>query len=267
MVTDNPPSTNSAATIFHGGKGSLSNRLEAPTPNIQPKINLLSGAIIGVEALIRWQHPERGLLLPVHFVPIAEDSSLILPIGRWVLREACLQARAWLEEGLPPITVAVNTSALEFRAKDFIENIRATLEETGLEPGYLELELTESVLMHDAESTSSVLHTLAELGVKLAVDDFGTGYSSLSYLRQFPIHTLKIDQSFVNDMTRNSGDATLVGAVISMGKSLNHHVIAEGVETAEQYAFLLDQKCDEGQGYYFSRPVAAEAFATLLRAS
>ena len=233
----------------------------------QPKINLLSGAIIGVEALIRWQHPERGLLLPVHFVPIAEDSSLILPIGRWVLREACLQARAWLEEGLPPITVAVNTSALEFRAKDFIENIRATLEETGLEPGYLELELTESVLMHDAESTSSVLHTLAELGVKLAVDDFGTGYSSLSYLRQFPIHTLKIDQSFVNDMTRNSGDATLVGAVISMGKSLNHHVIAEGVETAEQYAFLLDQKCDEGQGYYFSRPVAAEAFATLLRAS
>ena len=232
----------------------------------QPKINLQSGTIVGVEALIRWQHPERGLLLPVDFIPIAEDSGLILPIGRWVLRAACFQSRAWLQAGLPPVTIAVNTSALEFGAKDFLENIHATLTETGLDPHYLELELTESVLMRDAEAANSVLHVLADLGVKFAVDDFGTGYSSLSYLRQFPISTLKIDQSFVNQITTNPDDTTLVGAVISMGKSLKHRVIAEGVETSEQYAYLLNQQCDEGQGYYFSRPVAAEAFAILLRA-
>ena len=232
----------------------------------QPKINLQSGTIVGVEALIRWQHPERGLLLPVDFIPIAEDSGLILPIGRWVLRAACFQSRAWLQAGLPPVTIAVNTSALEFGAKDFLENIHATLTETGLDPHYLELELTESVLMRDAEAANSVLHVLADLGVKFAVDDFGTGYSSLSYLRQFPISTLKIDQSFVNQITTNPDDTTLVGAVISMGKSLKHRVIAEGVETSEQYAYLLNQQCDEGQGYYFSRPVEAEAFATLLRA-
>ena len=231
----------------------------------QPKINLHSGTIVGVEALIRWQHPERGLLPPSQFVPIAEDCGLILPIGRWVLREACLQVGAWLQAGLPPITVAVNTSALEFRAKDFLENIRATLEDTRSEPRYLELELTESILMRDAKSTDSMLHVLADLGVKLAVDDFGTGYSSLSYLRQFPIDTLKIDQSFVNRMTSSPDDATIVSAVISMGKSLKQRVIAEGVETPEQYAFLLAQHCDEGQGYYFYRPVVAEALATLLQ--
>jgi diguanylate cyclase (GGDEF)-like protein len=231
----------------------------------QPKINLHSGTIVGVEALIRWQHPERGLLPPAQFVPIAEDCGLILPIGRWVLREACLQLRAWLQAGLPPITVAVNTSALEFRAKDFLENIRATLEDTRSEPRYLELELTESILMRDAKSTDSMLHVLADLGVKLAVDDFGTGYSSLSYLRQFPIDTLKIDQSFVNRMTSNPDDATIVSAVISMGKSLKQRVIAEGVETPEQYRFLLAQHCDEGQGYYFCRPVVAEVLATLLQ--
>jgi len=231
----------------------------------QPKINLLSGAIVGVEALIRWQHPERGLLLPAQFVSIAEDCGLILPIGRWVLREACLQARAWLQAGLQPIAVAVNTSALEFHAKDFLENIRVTLEDTRLEPRYLEFELTESVLMRDAESTDSVLHALAGLGVKLAVDDFGTGYSSLSYLRQFPIDTLKIDQSFVNQMTSNPDDAAIVSAVISMGKSLKLCVIAEGVETPEQCAFLLDQHCDQSQGYYFGYPMVAEALATLLQ--
>ncbi len=231
----------------------------------QPKINLHSGTIVGVEALIRWQHPERGMVPPAQFIFIAEDCGLILPIGRWVLREACSQARAWRQAGLPPITVAVNTSALEFRAKDFLENIRAILEETCLEPRYLELELTESVLMRDAEFTDSKLHALADMGVKLAVDDFGTGYSSLSYLRQFPIDTLKIDQSFVNQMTSNPNDAAIVSAVISMAKSLKLCVIAEGVETPEQYAFLLVQHCDEGQGYYFARPVAAEALATLLQ--
>ena len=230
----------------------------------QPKINLHSGTIAGVEALIRWRHPQRGLLPPAQFVPIAEDCGLILPIGRWVLSEACRQARAWQDAGLPPITIAVNTSALEFHDKDFLENIRATLEATRLEPRFLELELTESVLMRDAESTDSMLHALADFGVKLAVDDFGTGYSSLSYLRQFPIDTLKIDQSFINQMTSNPDDAAIVTAVISMGKSLKQRVLAEGVETPEQYAFLLAQQCDEGQGSYFGRPVLAEEFAGLL---
>ena len=231
----------------------------------QPKINLHNGAIVGVEALIRWRHPQRGLLSPVQFVPIAEDCGLILPIGRWVLREACRQARAWQDAGLPPITVAINTSAAEFRADDFLDNLRATLEASRLEPRFLELELTESVLMRDAEATGSVLHALADLGIKLAVDDFGTGYSSLSYLRRFPIDTLKIDQSFVSRMTHNPDDAAVVGAVISMAKSLRLRVIAEGVETAEQAAFLQTQHCDEGQGYLFGRPVAAEALASLLQ--
>ena len=232
----------------------------------QPKINLESGTIVGVEALIRWQHPERGLLSPAEFVSIAEDCGLILPIGRWVLREACRQGQAWRLEGLPPITVAVNTSALEFRAKDFLANLRSTLAETGLEPRYLELELTESVLMRDAESADSVLHALAEMGVKLAIDDFGTGYSSLSYLRRFPIDALKIDQSFVKHMSGNPDDATIVSAVISMGKSLKQRVIAEGVETPEQYGFLRAQQCDEGQGFYFGRPVPAKSLATMLQA-
>ena len=231
----------------------------------QPKVNLESGAMVGVEALIRWQHPEHGLLLPSEFIPVAEDCGLILPIGRWALREACRQAQAWQQAGLRPITVAVNTSAIEFRDPGFLENVRATLHETGLAPGCLELELTESVLMRDAEATNRMLHTLADLGVKLTVDDFGTGYSSLSYLRQFPIDTLKIDQSFVQQMTSNPGDAGLVSAVINMGKSLNHRVIAEGVETSEQHAFLLSKRCDEGQGYYFGRPMEAHALAGLLQ--
>lgn len=186
---------------------------------------------------------------------IAEDSGMILPLGRWVLREACRQARAWQDAGLPPITVAVNTSALEFPRRGLSRILTCDLEESRLEPRYLELELTESVLMRDAASADSVLHALAGLGVKLAIDDFGTGYSSLSYLRQFPINTLKIDQSFVNQITSNTDDAAIVRAVISMGKSLKQRVIAEGVETAEQAAFLLAQHCDEGQGYFFSRPV------------
>jgi diguanylate cyclase len=231
----------------------------------QPKINLKSSSIVGAEALIRWQHPEQGLLPPAHFISIAEDCGLILPIGRWVLREACRQARLWQQASLPPIIVAVNISALEFRTKDFLDNIRAVIEETGLEPRYLELELTESVLMQDVGSTDSMLHALANLGVKLAIDDFGTGYSSLSYLRKFPINTLKIDQSFINQMCSNPDDAAIVSAVINMGKSLKLCVIAEGVESPEQAAFLLAQHCDEGQGYYFGCAMAAEALATLLQ--
>ncbi|MGA7181243.1 MAG: EAL domain-containing protein [Thiobacillaceae bacterium] len=233
----------------------------------QPKVDLHRGTIVGIEALVRWQHPQRGLIVPAQFLPIAEDSGLILPIGRWVLREACRQAWAWQDAGLPPIPAAVNTSALEFRARDFLEHLRATVEDTRLEPRYLELEVTESVLMRDAESTDSVLHALADLGVKLAVDDFGTGYSSLSYLRKFPINTLKIDQSFVNQITSNPDDALIVRAVISLGKSLKLRVIAEGVETAEQVAFLMAQHCDEGQGHFFSPPVAAETLAILQQTS
>ena len=232
----------------------------------QPKINLESGAVVGVEALIRWQHPELGLLSPADFVSIAEDCGLILPIGRWVLREACRQAQAWLLEGLPPITVAVNTSALEFRAKDFLFALRTILAETGLEPRNLELELTESVLMRDAESADSVLHALAKMGVKLAIDDFGTGCSSLSYLQRFPINALKIDQSFVKQMSGNPDDSTIVNAVISMGKSLKLRVIAEGVETPEQASLLRAQRCDEGQGYFFCRPMPPETLTPLFEA-
>lgn len=230
----------------------------------QPKMNLQSGRIVGVEALIRWEHPRLGLLLPAEFVPIAEDCGLILPMGRWVLREACLQAKAWMEAGLAPISVAVNTSALEFRAKDFLENVRSTLADTRLEACYLELELTESVLMLDAKASGSLLQAIADLGVKLSIDDFGTGYSSLSYLSQFPIDALKIDQSFVQQVNSNPDYATIVTAVITMGQSLRQRVVAEGVETPEQLAFLLAQNCDEGQGYYFGRPVAAATLTALL---
>lgn len=231
----------------------------------QPKINLHTGAIVGVEALIRWQHPQRGLLQPGHFVSIAEDCGLILPIGRWVLREACRQAGAWINSGLPAIIVAVNTSALEFRSEEFLENVRATLNTTGFDPHLLEIELTESILMRDVESTNSVLHSLSDMGIRLAIDDFGTGYSSLSYLRRFPINTLKIDKCFVNQLNTNPDDATIVQAVIGLGKSLHQQVIAEGVETQEQYEFLLAENCDEGQGYYFGRPLAPQSLAALLK--
>ncbi|QIB66908.1 putative bifunctional diguanylate cyclase/phosphodiesterase [Kineobactrum salinum] len=231
----------------------------------QPQIDLYSGAIVGVEALVRWQHPQRGLIAPGDFVPIAEDSGLILPLGRWVLREACRQAQAWQDMGLPAVSIAVNTSALEFRAKDFLVNLREILEQTRLSPRYLALELTESVLMSDANTTDTVLRELSAMGIHLAVDDFGTGYSSLSYLRRFPVDTLKIDSSFVNGMTHNADDASLVSAMISMGKSLKQRLIAEGVETAEQAAFLLEQQCDEGQGFFFARPMTAAACTPLLR--
>ena len=230
----------------------------------QPKIDLKSGKITGVEALIRWRHPERGLIPPAEFIPIAESCGLIVPIGRWVLREACTQAREWQGAGLPQIPVAVNISSVEFRDKNFLENLRATLNETGLEPRHLELELTESVLMQHVESTAFVLGELRAMGVQLAVDDFGTGYSSLSYLSQFPINSLKIDRSFVQGITSERDDAPIISAVINMGRSLRQRVIAEGVETREQLAFLQSRGCDEAQGYYFSRPVAAEQFAKLL---
>jgi diguanylate cyclase (GGDEF)-like protein/PAS domain S-box-containing protein len=258
---------NVRAVKLQAVEGSLRHALERQefVLHYQPKINLETGAIAGAEALIRWLHPDRGLVPPAQFVPIAEDSGLILPIGQWILREACRQARAWLDAGLGPMPVAVNISTVEFRSKNFLEGIRAILLETGLEPPFLELELTESVLMQHPESTASVLRALKSIGVRLAVDDFGTGYSSLSYLRRFPIDVLKIDQSFLHDIARpETKDAAIVSAVITMGKNLKHRVIVEGVETEEQVAFLRAHRCDEAQGFYFSPPVAPEQFAELL---
>jgi len=230
----------------------------------QPKVNLSTGLISGAEALIRWKHPVRGLVPPSDFIPIAEDCGLIVPIGNWVLREACKQACAWAKAGLPMITMAMNISAMEFRDADFLDGVFRILRETALDPKLLELELSESVLMKRAESTQSILNTLRASGVRLAVDDFGTGYSSLSYLRKFPIDALKIDQSFIRQITTAPDETTIVTAVISMGRSLKLRVVAEGVETPEELAFLQARQCDEAQGYYFSRPVLPEQFAKLL---
>jgi diguanylate cyclase (GGDEF)-like protein len=230
----------------------------------QPKMNRASGEIIGVEALIRWNHPQRGLVAPVQFIAIAEECGLIVPIGRWVLGEACRQARAWQLAGLPPTCVAVNISAVEIRAPDFVSGLREILAKTGLEPRFLELELTETVLMEDSRSVADVLRELKNIGVLLALDDFGTGYSSLSYLKRFPIDALKIDQSFVRDLTTDADDASIVTAVIGMGKSLHMRVVAEGVETREQLEILQQHGCPQGQGYFFSRPVPAKEFGRLL---
>ncbi|GAB2900359.1 hypothetical protein GCM10027046_31710 [Uliginosibacterium flavum] len=230
----------------------------------QPKINLDSGFMTGAEALIRWHDPDLGLISPAQFVPVAEECGLIVPIGRWVMREACRQIQAWLDAGLHVVPVAVNISALEFRREDFLEDIALILKETGVAPRYLELELTESILMQDAESSAAVLVAIKAMGMRLAIDDFGTGYSSLSYLKRFPIDALKIDQSFVREITTNADDATIVNAVIGMGKNLKQKIIAEGVETAEQLALLQTQKCDEGQGFLFSPPLVADDFAKLL---
>jgi diguanylate cyclase (GGDEF)-like protein/PAS domain S-box-containing protein len=230
----------------------------------QPKVNLDTGRITGAEALLRWSHPEWGMTQPLRFVQIAEDCGLIVPIGRWVLREACEQVKRWKAVGLNPGTVAVNVSSLEFRHRDFVEGVRSILHETGLAPDSLQLEITESVLMRDVVSTAEVLASLKEMGVELAVDDFGTGYSSLSYLMQFPIDVLKIDQSFVRNIADVENNGIIVSAVISMGNKLKHRVIAEGVEDKVQLAFLKEHHCDEAQGYIFSRPLAADQFASLL---
>jgi EAL domain-containing protein (putative c-di-GMP-specific phosphodiesterase class I) len=230
----------------------------------QPKVDLATQAMVGAEALLRWRHAERGLIPPAQFIPVAEDTGLILPIGQWVLRETCRQARQWLDAGLPPIPMAINISAIEFRSADFVENVRRILAESGVDPRTIELEITESALMKHAESTVAMLQSLKAIGVRLAVDDFGTGYSSLSYLRQFPIDSLKVDQSFVHEIQGNAEGAIIVRAIINMGNSLNKRVIAEGVETREQLDFLNGIGCEEGQGYYFTHPIVAEQFGVLL---
>jgi diguanylate cyclase (GGDEF)-like protein len=231
----------------------------------QPKVNLKTGVISGAEALLRWTNPARGSVPPAQFIPIAEDCGLILPIGAWVLREACKQAQAWTAAGLPATTMAVNVSALEFRAETFLPGVFSILSETGMNPKLLELELTESVLMKRAWATAAILQSLREGGVKVAVDDFGTGYSSLSYLRKFPVDALKIDQSFVRQIGTTDDDTTIVTAVIGMARSLNLRVVAEGVETLEQLNFLRAHQCDEAQGYYFSRPLLPPQFTALLQ--
>ncbi len=230
----------------------------------QPKISLKTGEITGAEALLRWTHPAKGPVSPTKFIPVAEDSGLILGIDKWVLREACTQARAWAEAGLPPVAMAVNVSAMEFRSERFLDGVFEILKDTDFDPRFLELELTESVLMKRPEATQSILKMLRARGVQLAVDDFGTGYSSLSYLRKFSMDVLKIDQSFVRQITTAPEEASIVSAMISMGKSLNLRVVAEGVETQKELEFLQARQCDEAQGFYFSRPVIAAEFAKLL---
>ena len=231
----------------------------------QPQMDVATGTIVGLEALLRWQHPELGAVPPDRFVRIAENSGLILPIGAWVLRAACSQARKWQDEGLCAIPVAVNVSAVQFRQQGFRELISRVLSETGLASQYLELEVTESLLLSNTDMTSSVLKELKRMGLKLAIDDFGKGYSSLSYLKQFPFSKLKIDRSFIRDVPANPEDAAITAAIISMAKSLSLKVIAEGVENEAQMSFLRTLHCDEIQGYYFSKPLAADEVADKLR--
>jgi EAL domain-containing protein (putative c-di-GMP-specific phosphodiesterase class I) len=231
----------------------------------QPQMDIATGRVTGLEALLRWQHPELGLVPPDKFIRIAENSGLIVPIGEWVLRTACSQTRKWQDEGLPAVPVAVNVSAVQFRQASFCEVIGRVLRETGLAPQYLELELTESLLLSNADVMFSVLQDLRVMGLKLAIDDFGTGYSSFNYLRQFGVSKLKIDRSFIRDVAVNPDDAAITTAIISLAKSLSLKVIAEGVENEAQMSFLRAHQCDEIQGYYFSKPLAVDKVADKLR--
>lgn len=231
----------------------------------QPQVSLKSGAIIGIEALLRWYSPEHGSIPPAQFIPIAEETGLIVPIGEWVLSEACKQNRLWMDEGFPLVPIAVNVSAVQFQQKDFPRTVSRILAESRLLPNLLELEFTESMLMRDAQSILSMLQHLNAMGVRLAIDDFGIGYSSLNYLKRFAMDKLKIDQSFISDCVHDSQDATITAAIISLGKTLGLSILAEGVESKEQLAFLQQHDCDDVQGYWFSPPLAADALTHLLR--
>ena len=231
----------------------------------QPQMDLGSGRITGLEALLRWQHPELGLVLPDKFIPIAENSGLILPIGEWVLRTACSQSQKWQDKGLLAVPVAVNVSAVQFRQENFSKLINRILQETGLASQYLELELTESLLLSSADLKFSVLEDLKAMGLKLVIDDFGTGYSSLSYLKRIPIKKLKIDRSFIRDVAVDPDDAAITTAIIGIAKHLKLKVIAEGVEDEAQLSFLRAHQCDEIQGYYFCKPLAVDAVTDLLQ--
>ncbi|HLL09950.1 MAG TPA: PAS-domain containing protein, partial [Rubrivivax sp.] len=231
----------------------------------QPRVNLLSGAITGVEALLRWNHPQLGSVSPARFIPIAEQSTLIVGIGAWVLETACLQNMAWQREGLPPARMAVNISPRQFVEEDLLQRIQRALRLSGMEPRWLELEITEGMVMQDPERVAQVLGQLRDLGVRVSLDDFGTGYSSMAQIKRFPLSTLKIDRSFVRDLANDPADRAIVQAIIALGRALSLEVVAEGVETAEQLAFLREHRCDEMQGFYFSRPVPAPDMARLLR--
>jgi len=249
---------------------SIENKLQTAIKNnelsvhYQPKVDMLEGRLIGMEALVRWNHPELGTVSPAEFIPIAEESGIISAIGAWVLKEACSQTRAWQKQGLPKVMISVNLSARQFWQKDLAEQVAQILVESNLSPRYLELEITEGTFMHNAEETIKTLGELKNLGIKLSVDDFGTGYSSLAYLQQFPVDTLKVDRSFVTDVTDNADSAAITRTIIFMAHSLGLSVIAEGVETPEQYAFLREHGCNQMQGYLFSPPVDAERFGQLL---
>ena len=231
----------------------------------QPKVNIASGGVSGVEALIRWRSPERGMVPPLQFIRLAEDTGLIVPIGEWVLRRACSDARAWQLAGLGELSVAVNLSARQFRDRDLTSKIAATLASTGLHPNFLELEITESVIMQHTDYTVGLLNTLVELGIRVSIDDFGTGYSSLAYLKRFPVHKLKIDRGFVRDVHTDADDAAIVQAIVTLAKSMQLGVVAEGVETAEQLSFLASLHCEEYQGYYFSKPLPGDQLITFLQ--
>ncbi len=231
----------------------------------QPQVDMRTGTITGLEALLRWQHPQMGLVPPARFIGVAENSGMIVRIGEWVLRTACAQAKKWQDAGLPAVPVAVNVSAVQFRQQGFPDLVRGVLTSTGLEPKYLELELTESLLLDNADVMFTILQELREMGVKLAIDDFGTGYSSLGYLRQFQVNRLKIDRSFVKDVAINPDDAAITTAIINMAKALNLEVLAEGVETEAQISFLRGQHCFEIQGYYFSKPVDVDKIVEQLK--
>jgi diguanylate cyclase (GGDEF)-like protein len=232
----------------------------------QPCVDVASGTIVGVEALVRWQHPQHGLLFPDSFIPLADETGLITDIGEWVMEAACRQTKAWHAMGFDALTVAVNVSAVQFGERRLIDHVAKVLQETGLPPHALVLELTESVLMDDAEANEATLFELKRMGIRIAMDDFGTGYSSLSYLKRFPIDILKIDKSFIRDVSLEGDDAAIVRAIAALGKSLRLTLIGEGVETVEQLRFLAAEKCDHVQGYFFSKPVSEEAIAGMLRA-
>ena len=237
------------------------------TLHYQPQVDIRTGHIVGAEALIRWKHPETGMISPAKFIPVAEESGLIIPLGEWVLNEACRQNMAWQKAGLPPISIAVNLSAVQFRQQNLCQLIGKVLNDTGLDPHYLELELTEGLVMSSTDSAIGTLNRFKEMGLRISIDDFGTGYSSLSYLKHFPIDYLKIDQSFIRDITTNPDDAAITTAIINMAQGLNLKTIAEGVETVEQLTFLRLHSCDVVQGYYFSKPVPAAEFADILHMS
>ncbi|GED12683.1 sensor domain-containing protein [Aneurinibacillus migulanus] len=230
----------------------------------QPKVDTSSGQLKGMEALLRWVHPELGFVSPAKFIPIAEDTGLIIAIGEWVLRTACKQNKQWIETGYMPLPVSVNVSALQFQQPTFVDKVRSVLRETGLDPCYLELEITENSMINDVEENIATLLRLREMGVYISIDDFGTGYSSLSYLKRFPIHALKIDQSFVRDVVADKDNAAIVKAVIDMAHHLKLKLVAEGVEDEATLSFLQSERCDEVQGYFFSRPVPAEEFERIL---